>query len=392
VKQLVLDELAAPRQVRLAPPTAQALVTSGVVEAQPDPYDRELWWVRAAGKVGVARIGDLEVWVRPKVTIDRLFFLLGYALKPVSWRDDTVDLAQRDDLLPALAETLGRQIDRALQQGLLQGYRVHEDSAPVLRGRLREADQLRRRFGVPLPVEIRYDEFTTDIPENQLLRAAAERMLRTPGIDIDARRRLRHALSRLSDVTVLIRGQQLPFWQPSRLNARYHTALRLAELVLHGTSVEQAPGTVAINGFLLDMWRLFEDFVTVALAEELRRYGGSTYPQSPHHLDEAQLIRFKPDLVWRRDGRPAAVIDAKYKAEKPAGFPDADLYQVLAYCTVLNLARGHLVYARGNEQPARYVVRHSGIEIVCHALDLNRPPSVVLDQVRRVADDVARRQ
>ena len=31
------------------------------------------------------------------------------------------------------------------------------------------------------------------------------------------------------------------------------------------------------------------------------------------------------------------MIDAKYKAEKPAGYPNADLYQLLAYCTVLGL-------------------------------------------------------
>jgi 5-methylcytosine-specific restriction enzyme subunit McrC len=32
----------------------------------------------------------------------------------------------------------------------------------------------------------------------------------------------------------------------------------------------------------------------------------------------------RPDLVWYADGvRPAAVIDAKYKAERPEGFPHA---------------------------------------------------------------------
>ncbi|HUN32668.1 MAG TPA: hypothetical protein VMU95_11695 [Trebonia sp.] len=46
-------------------------------------------------------------------------------------------------------------------------------------------------------------------------------------------------------------------------------ALRLAELVLRATSVEHAAGMVAVNGFLLNMPQLFEDFVTVALREAL---------------------------------------------------------------------------------------------------------------------------
>ena len=52
------------------------------------------------------------------------------------------------------------------------------------------------------------------------------------------------------------------------------------------------------------------------------------------------------------------------KPEKPSGYPYADLYQVLAYCTALHLPRGHLIYARGNANPVRHVVRYSSIEMV----------------------------
>jgi 5-methylcytosine-specific restriction enzyme subunit McrC len=84
-------------------------------------------------------------------------------------------------------------------------------------------------------------------------------------------------------------------------------------------------------------------------------------------------VRLYPDIVWQVGGSPGAVIDAKYKAEKPRGYPNADLYQLLAYCTVLGLRTGHLVYARGNEEPTRHVIRDAGIEIICHALDLDQP-------------------
>ena len=96
-----------------------------------------------------------------------------------------------------------------------------------------------------------------------------------------------------------------------------------------------------------------------------------------------------PDLVWYSDGRPAAVIDAKYKAERPAGFPDADLYQLLAYCTALQLRDGHLVYARGNERERRHTVRHAGVVIHAHTLDLSAVPSDLLAQVDDLANRVA---
>ena len=65
-----------------------------------------------------------------------------------------------DELLPALAHAVERQIDRALRQGVLQGYRTRRRPRSVVRGRIREAEQIRRHFGAALPVEVAYDEFT----------------------------------------------------------------------------------------------------------------------------------------------------------------------------------------------------------------------------------------
>jgi hypothetical protein len=88
--------------------------------------------------------------------------------------------------------------------------------------------------------------------------------------------------------------------------------------------------------------------VTVALCEALvTADGGRVDGQDPHLFDEAGRVRVLPDIVWKTGGTAVAVADAKYKAEKPAGYPNADLYQLLAYCTALGLRCGHLIYARG---------------------------------------------
>jgi 5-methylcytosine-specific restriction enzyme subunit McrC len=97
----------------------------------------------------------------------------------------------------------------------------------------------------------------------------------------------------------------------------------------------------------------------------------------------------RPDIVWKIGGTAVAVIDAKYKAEKPAGYPNADLYQLLAYCTVLGLRTGHLIYALGNENPARHAVRRSGIKIFCHAVDLDQPPDLLLARMSDLAGKIA---
>jgi 5-methylcytosine-specific restriction enzyme subunit McrC len=99
----------------------------------------------------------------------------------------------------------------------------------------------------------------------------------------------------------------------------------------------------------------------------------------------------RPDFVlYGPDGRPCAVVDAKYKAERRGGFPDADLYQMLAYCTALGLGEGHLVYAKGNAAHAAHTVRHAGIVIHQHALDLDQEPPGLLADVRAVAGRLVR--
>jgi 5-methylcytosine-specific restriction enzyme subunit McrC len=390
VTRIELAEVGPDSDWRLTPGQGRRLARSGVVRALPSPYDPQSWLVGPAGKVGAACIGDVEVRITPKIPIGRLLFLVGYAQHGAAWRPEDVKLPEVAGLVPVMGQVLWRQTARAVHQGLLPGYVTLDETAYVLRGRLRETEQLHRHHGLPVPLEIRHDEFTVDIPENQILRTACERLLHVPGVDAESLLRLRRLLRDFAEVTPLDRRDEVPGWQPTRLNARYHTALRLAELVLRATSVEEGNSDVTVNGFLLDMPKLFEDFVTVALREALVEIcGGRIVAQCPYEFDEAGRVTLRPDIVWKVRGQPAAVVDAKYKTEQPAGYPNADLYQLLAYCTVLGLHRGHLIYAKGSKEPAGHIVRRSGVEIICHAVDLDVEPAILLAQMRGLAEKIA---
>ncbi|MEU6049732.1 restriction endonuclease [Streptomyces xanthochromogenes] len=358
-------------------------------EAAPDPYEPGMWRLRAGSNVGVVAVAvpggeTVTVRIAPKVPVARLFFLLGYSTDPSGWRDGTVDVAEHSELLPALAHAVERQIERALRRGLLQGYKTVEETSLVVRGRILEAEQMRRRFGMPLPMEVAYDEFTTDIAENRILRAAVDRLLLLPDVPGSVRTRLMHQRARLSDVTPLVRGQVIPAWRPTRLNTRYHQALRLAQVVLDGSSAEHLSGGLRIDGFLFDMNRVYEDFVCAALQEAMRPYGGRSVLQAKDmHLDESDFVRLRPDFVWYTgSGVPGIVADAKYKAGNRRGYPNEDLYQMLAYCTAFGLPEGHLVYAKGNAPHTSHRVRHAGTVLHQHALDLDQNPELLLSAVR----------
>ncbi|MGH3239774.1 MAG: McrC family protein [Spirillospora sp.] len=375
----------------LTPEQATALAAAGLARVAPGPRPG-LWRVRDNGLVGAARIGrgrdPIEIRVEPKTPIDRLLFLLGHAQNPRGWRQEEVDAGARPDLLPALAHAFARAAERALRQGVLLGYRETEEALPVVRGRIRMIDQIRRRHGLPVPVEVRYDDYTADIPENRLLLAAAHRLLVLPGVPPGTRRLLRHLPLRLDGVERLVPGRPPPAWTPSRLNIRYHSALGLAALVLRGASYELDDGTtVRVDGLMLEMWRVFEDFVCTALAEALRPYGGTvTLQDGRHHLDRARRVKLRPDLLLTdAGGRPSIVVDVKYKA---GDTPQADLYQILAYCTAMGLDRGYLVYA-SKDETLTHIVIGGGFRIVEKALDLTSPPGELRTQITDLAHQIA---
>lgn len=389
-RRVELVENAPPRLVDLTFEQAERLARSGLLTVAPT-LRTGTWAVAPKQAIGVASIGDLEVSIHPKMPIRRVLYLLGYAYDLSAWRDESVAVAEDTELLPAVTTAFVRQAQRAIDQGLLQGYRDVEESAPLLRGRMRSDEQLRRRFGLSIPLEVRYDDYTVDIPENRILRTAAERLLRIERVHPSTRRSLLRLVRTMADVQPLPRGGEPPRWQPSRLNARYHPALRLGELVLRGGSFDQGQGRVVVDGFMLNMAVLFEQFLTVALGEALAPHGGVVAAQPRLHLDHEHLISLRPDILWReRSGRrPLAVVDAKYKAEKPSGYPNADVYQMLTYCTRLGLREGHLVYARGEETPGRHHIAGADLTIVRHALDLDCSPRDLREQVALLAARIA---
>lgn len=196
--------------------------------------------------------------------------------------------------------------------------------------------------------------------------------------------------ARFEGVSRLVAGQPLPVWRSSRLNARYQPALQLAELVLRQSSFDLGRGRVPAVGFLVNMATVFERFVERALGAALvSGVGGRVAAQEKHWLDAGRQVLLRPDLLWYPfgSGVPGEVVDAKYKAEKPAGFPNADVYQLLAYCTALGLAQGHLVYAQGNESRQEYEL--PGVTVYAHTVDLDVEPEALLGQVSELARAIA---
>ena len=338
--------------------------------------------------VGAVEIGGLSVRIAPKIGVRQLLSLACYATGKVKLQPSEFDFPDRSALPDALALAFGAAAGRALSRGLLHGYRTEEDALLAVRGRIRFDDQIRRRFGIPLPVEVRYDEFTVDILLNRLVKAAAHQLGRLELRSREARRRIARVAESLSEVSpeAFPRGA-VPEVRFDRLNEHYRGVVTLARLVLRQSAFEADRGNVRASGFLMNMNQVFQEFVTVALRERLGVTARAFGEHSIDSLDQEGRVALQPDLVWRDGARWMFVGDVKYKRLDP-GAPNADLYQLLAYATALDLPGGLLIYAEGEQEAVTHTVRHAGKRLEVAALDLSGTLEGTLARVGTLAQRV----
>ena len=358
---------------------------------EPATGESDAYHLTPGSTVGALDIGDLSVSIQPKLPIGRVLYLASYAMEAVDFREERFEFQTQPTLVEALVPALARAARRAFARGLLHGYRTEEEPLHAVRGRIRVADQVRRRFDIPLPVEVRYDDFTDDILANRLVKAAAGRL---------GKLRIRSAKSRLDlgwiaatlDNVSLVEFSRVgvPAVKFDRLNGHYREVVNLARLILRHTAIETARGKARANGFLMDMNVVFQEFVTRALREELK-LSESTFPSDKRlprlHLDEDWQVPLKPDLSWWNGTTCTFVGDAKYKRVKHTHVPNADLYQLLAYTTALNLPGGLLIYAEG-EANVTHRVRNTGKRLEIATINLSGSIDDLSKEIRNLAKRV----
>ncbi len=344
--------------------------------------------------IGALELGDLSVAIHPKLDISRVLYMASYALGAFDLREERFNFEDTDAPVEALALALVSAARRAFARGLLHGYRTEEEALHTVRGRILVAEQIRRRYDVPVPIEVRYDEFTEDILANRLVKAAALLLGRLRIRSPRARAGLRWIGALLGNVApVRFTPHDVPAVTFDRLNAHYREVVTLARLILRHWAFESDRGGLRAAGFLMNMNTVFQDFITHALREELQvtehTFCSDKQLTGKRHvyLDEARRVLLKPDLTWWDGPTCTFVGDAKYKNVTGEHVPNADLYQLLAYATALDLPGGLLVYAQGEADTAMYQVRHAGKRLEVVAVDL----AGSIDELRASVDRLALR-
>lgn len=197
--------------------------------------------------------------------------------------------------------------------------------------------------------------FDRSNPYNQVIRAAAERLLLEIR-DTETRQQVLRVYERLAPQATLRQRPSAPR-VPSR-HRRWQPLYELSRQVLDGFGVELADALHRMSpGYVLKTAKGWEDLVTAALRHGLP--SGVVHAQQPHELGTRNGATFKatPDMTLHLE-HPPLLADAKYKGrvgEETMQVAAADVYEGLAFMRAARAAKLLLLYPRrhrmDDEQP-----------------------------------------
>lgn len=303
----------------------------GVIRS-PDGYQIEV-----LPKVGKA-IGGGAIEAR-QLLIDMLCCLHGFR----HILTDSAKLsAAHMPLLEIFISEFLRTVEHIIKRGLRGDYCQRQDNLFALRGKLLMSPHLQQNMFRADRFFTEHDEFSTNRPENRLLRAALRRVLLLTGTQANQQlaRELDFVFADVPPSTqTRIDFQQIRL---DRGMGYYTDALAWARLILD----EQAPltgsGRHNAPSLLFPMEAVFEAYVAKHLPRQLIVPLILKTQARSHHLVrhcEQNWFRLKPDLLVRNSDHDLLVLDTKWKlldglkanGTDKYGLSQSDFYQLQAY-------------------------------------------------------------
>jgi 5-methylcytosine-specific restriction enzyme subunit McrC len=227
-----------------------------------------------------------------------------------------------------------------------------------------------------------------DVPCNQVPRATAELVLRSPLLTGPVRAALLRSLVPFAEVRLVPLGpDRFAAAEADRLAVAYRPLLELCRLLAESLEPGEQSGPAACPAFLLDMERVFERYGTAHLLAAAERAAVSVQPLLRPARTEGggPDLSMRPDVLLTRGGQPAAVVDFKWKRLSKSALITADVYQVLAYSAALGVGRAALVYPGRLDRVWRYRFADSPVRLAVHTLRVVGSRAACTESAKRLA-------
>lgn len=268
-----------------------------------------------------------------------------------------------------------------VKKGLKCNYEIVEENVSYFKGKMKFAEQMKfNRFHKERNF-IEHDVFTTNRPENRIIKATLLYLLKHSGVSKN-RNDIKTLLNYFCDVEVS-KDYKKDFskYILDRNTKDYEVAMLWSKIFLMGKSFTSFAGSEVAYALLFPMETLFESYIATLLKRELVNTGYqiSVQDKKYHLFDEpAKKFLMKPDIViTNKSEQSVYVMDTKWKIlseNKPNyGIAQSDMYQMYAYQKKYSAANITLIYPKTDNLSGKQVIdfhSNDGVLIKIRFVDL----------------------
>ena len=300
-----------------------------------------------------------------KIPIANLYHMLCYAWDFFELNDEVrVRLDDHKGYAELLTKVLTTGCVHLLKQGLHRDYQARTEPMRAIRGILELAPSLatgQLEQGIAVCT---HDEFTADIPANQVLKSVLMRMARLPGMDSTLASEARRTALRMTEVSLVNPDvRMLGRVRIHRNNRFYGFLLSICRLILDATSVAESRDSLEaaeqqFYGVVEErIFALFEGFVRNFYSKHLPQDGWSRFASQHFQWQwealtadaKSLLPRMETDITLEHPDRKI-IMDTKFYGSGGVSndkFHSTNMYQLNSYVTQCAI-RAHGAIAEGN--------------------------------------------
>jgi 5-methylcytosine-specific restriction enzyme subunit McrC len=328
------------------------------------------------------------------IPIKNIYYLLSYG-----WGADLeyshlkgVDASNYDTLLALLCDVFVKQCDWIIKRNLVHSYVAVNEEYPGIKGKLDFYQTLNRQLLRKGRAACVFDEWSSNILANQLLKSTLLNLLLHSEITHLQKREIRRSLLRMGEVKPIeLQFHLFGMVNLQRNNRHYRLALQVAQLIFENTVLDEKTG----ERTFFDIGRDHQK-----LAKLFERFAFEFYRKHAPFEVKKERIKWLAD---RHDYLPAmytditlvsnsrkVIIDTKFYGSTLSNgrlefgankFQSANLYQIFAYVSnvsdsgappINRLAEGILLYPTVEiELSEKYVIKNHPISVFTVNLNAN---------------------
>jgi 5-methylcytosine-specific restriction enzyme subunit McrC len=323
-----------------------------------EPSGTDTWKVTIADAIGCIAMGDTTISVTPKISSPHVLYLLEESGVIPRLVDNLSKLSHGTSLADLFAWWFVKAAERLLRIGISRGYREERDTLTRVVGRIDVVPtfELVQR-GIAQAV-CEYEEFDEDTPQNRVIKAAAQVVVRNHELPRELRKRAQVLLRELTTIGPLrVQDARATI---DRATLHYREPLIFAKALLSGAGVAIDTGGQIAHSFLIRTPELIEAGIRRVLQDE---FSGLHRIAKRKKSSDTGDVTFNPDIVIDDH----AIADVKYRHFR-VDWSRGDLNQALAFATVFGTPKAAVLgFVSSTHDPIPRGISVSGYSVTAIA-------------------------